>query len=163
MIKEILNRRSVRDYKADEVADKDILEIIKAGSFAPSAKGVHALQFIVVKNQKTKDEIFDIVGQEFIKEAPALIVPVCDSSKTDFSIQDISVASENMFLQAQTLGLGSVWKNLRPEWIDKVKKLLGIPKGFTVINLIPIGYAQNKINPHSDKEFNKRKIHKEEW
>jgi nitroreductase len=68
VIKEILNRRSVREYKSKEVPQKYIIEIIKAGQFVPSARNNQAIDFIVVRNQKTKDRIFEIVGQEFIKK-----------------------------------------------------------------------------------------------
>ncbi|PIP92152.1 nitroreductase, partial [Candidatus Wolfebacteria bacterium CG18_big_fil_WC_8_21_14_2_50_39_7] len=34
IIKEISNRRSVREYKPDDVTDELIIEIIKAGQFA---------------------------------------------------------------------------------------------------------------------------------
>lgn len=161
--KEIKNRRSVREYKTRAVFEKYIVEIIKAGQFAPTAKHNQAVEFIVVKKQETKDKIFEIVGQEFVKEAKVLIVPLTDTAKTDFSIQDLSVATENMFLQATALGLGTVWKNLRSEWVEEIKNLLGIPKQFMVINIIPVGYPKTKPEPHSDKDFDSKKIHKEKW
>jgi len=165
IIKEILNRRSVREYKADAVPEKDITEIIKAGQFAPSAKHNKAVEFIVIRGQKTKDKVFEIVGQEFVKEAPVLIIPVTDTTKTNCPIQDLSVASENMFLQATALGLGTVWKALKSEFneAEKIKKLLGIPEQYTAINIIPLGFTKNKPEPHSDEDFDNKKIHKEQW
>lgn len=165
VIREILNRRSVRKYKSKAVPQKYIIEIIKAGQFAPTARHNQAVEFIVVKNQKTKDKIFEIVGQDFVKEAPVLIIPVTDTTKTNCPIQDLSVASENMFLQATALGLGTVWKALKTEYkeAEKIKKLLGIPKRYTAINIIPVGYPEKKPQPHTDKDFDKKKIHKERW
>jgi nitroreductase len=75
-------------------------------------------------------------------------------------IQDISVATENMFLQAAALGLGTVWKNLRSEHIEPVKKALGLAENHVVINIIPVGYPKTKPAPHTDKEFDTNKIHK---
>ncbi len=162
--KEILNRRSVREYKDKEVPDEYITEIIKAGQFAPTARHNQAVEFITIKNQKTKDAIFEIVGQELVKMAPVLIVPISDTTKsTDLALQDLSIASENMFLQATALGLGTVWKNIRPEWRGKIKQLLGIPDSFEVINIIPIGYPKEKPTPHSDNDFDAKKIHQEKW
>jgi nitroreductase len=112
--KEILNRRSVRDHKPEAVPQKHIVEIIKVGQFAPTAGNNRAIEF-VVKDQETKDKIFDILGQEFVKTAPVLIIPASDTARTNCPIQDLSVASENMFLQATALGLGTVWKSLKPE------------------------------------------------
>ena len=165
IIKEILNRRSVREYKDKDVPEEYIVEIIKAGQFAPTARNNRAVEFIVIKNQETKDKIFEIVGQEFEKEAKALILPLTDTTKTNCPVQDLSVASENMFLQATALGLGTVWKNLKEEFgeEEKIKKLLRIPEKYTVINIIPVGYPKETPKPHGDKDFNAARIHKEKW
>ena len=161
--KEIQNRRSVREYIPDAVPKEYIIEIIKAGQFAPSARHNQAVEFVVVENQETKDKVFEIVGQEFVKEAKVLIIPVSDTTKSDFTIQDLSVASENMFLQATALELGTVWKNLQAEKEDKLKNLLGIPERYKAINIIPVGYPKEKPEPHTDKDFDEKKIHKERW
>lgn len=163
IIKEILNRRSTREYKLAAVPEEYIVEIIKAGQFAPTARNNRAIEFIVIKNQKTKNSIFEIVGQEYVKEAPVLIIPVSDATKTNCPIEDLSVASENMFLQATALGLGTVWKSLQSGWEEKIKELLGIPKEYKTINIIPIGYPKEEQNPHIDKDFVDKKIHKEQW
>ena len=165
VIKEILNRRSVREYKPDMVPENYIIEIIKAGQFAPTARNNRAIEFIVIKNQETKNNIFEIVGQEYVKEAQVLIIPASDTTKTNCPIQDLSVASENMFLQATALGLGTVWKALKAEFDEeeKIKKLLGIPKQYMVINIIPVGYPKEKPKPYTDKDFDSKKIHEEKW
>lgn len=133
IIKEILNRRSAREYKPKAVSQEYIIEIIKAGQFAPTASNNRAVEFIVIEKQETKNNIFEIIGQEFVKEAPVLIVPVSNTAETNCPIQDLSVASENMFLQATALGLGTVWKNLQPEGSEKIKKILGIPEQYMVM------------------------------
>ena len=165
MIKEILNRRSVRNFKPTPLPEADILEIIKAGQLAPTARHNMATEFIVIKNQRTKEALFKLHPnkQEFLKEAPVLIIPVSDKTKSPLPIQDLSVATENMFLQATALGYGTVWKNLPPELEPAVKKLLHIPENFTLINIIPVGIPATKIEPHSEKEISLKKIHFEKW
>ncbi|HRR39296.1 MAG TPA: nitroreductase family protein [Candidatus Paceibacterota bacterium] len=164
MVTEVIkNRRSVREYKANEIPEKYINEIIKAGQFAPSACNNRAVEFIVIKNQKIKDEIFRIIGQKFIKEAPVLIIPATDTRKTNFPIQDLSVASENMFLEATALGLGTVWKAVSGVWEEKIKELLGVPKEYKIINVIPVGRPKERTFPHSEADFDPKKIHKEKW
>ena len=163
MLKEILNRRSVREYQNKEVLDKDILEIIKAGQFAPSANHNQAVEFIIIRGQEMKNKLFELVGQEFVKEAPVLIIPVTNLSKTTCPVEDLAVASENMFLEAAALGLGAVWKAIREEQEDEVKQLLNIPKQFKVINIIPLGYPKEKIISHSDKDFDEKRIHYEKY
>jgi len=164
IIKEILNRRSVREYKPDEVKERDIVEVIKAGQFAPTAKHNQAVEFVVIKNQATKDKIAEIGGQDFLKQAPVLIALASDTTKSVCPIQDLSVASENMFLQATALGLGAVWKNLQAkEKATSVKKLLDIPEQYLLINIIPVGYPKEIPEPHTDVDFDIKKIHQEHW
>ncbi|MBN1168540.1 nitroreductase family protein [Candidatus Woesebacteria bacterium] len=164
ILDEIKNRRSVREYQTKDVDDVLINEIIKAGQFAPTAMNNRAVEFVVIRKQETKDKIFKICGQEFIKKAPVLIIPATDTSKTNCPVRDLSVASENMFLQATSLGLGTVWKNVSiPSQKEELKKLLGIPNRFKIVNIIPVGYPESESPPHTKQDFSKDKIHWNEW
>lgn len=163
VLNSIRNRRSVRAYKTNPVSDEQLLEMIKAAQFAPTAKNNKAVEFVVVKNAETKGKIFDIVEKDFLKQAPVLIIPAIDTKKSGFAVQDLSIASENIFLQAAEFGLGTVWKNLDSETSEKVKAVVGIPKHFLVLNIIPVGYPLEKPAPHTDADFSAKKIHKEKW
>jgi len=161
IIKEIINRRSVREYKSDLIPDKLILEIIKAAQFAPTAVDNRAVEFIVIKDQKTKERLDEILEskQDYVRMAPVIIVPVTDTKKSLLAVQDLSVASQNMFLQATALGLGTVWKNVRAKPAEAIKALLNIPNHFTLVNIIPVGYPAEKPEPHKDEDFDATKIH----
>jgi len=165
IIKEILNRRSVREYVSNPISEEYITEIIKAGQFAPTARNNRAVEFIIVRERETKDKIFAITGQEFVKEAPVLIIPTTDTTKTNCPVEDLSAASENMLLQAACLGLGSVWKAVKAEFggEEKIKNLLSLPQQYKVINIIPVGYPKEKINPRADEDFSRERIHQEKW
>lgn len=166
-IEAIKNRRSVREYKNNPVADEDITEIIKAAEFAPTAHGVRAIEFIVIRNQKTKDQLFEItataLSQDFVKNAPVILIPVTDTKKAKLPVQDLSVASENAFLEAASRGLGTVWKNIYDNQVPKIKELLDIPENYILINIIPIGYPKTSPAPKSDSDFDAGKIHLEKW
>jgi len=163
MLEAIKNRRSVRDYKADLISDDDLKEIIKAGQFAPTSMDNRAVEFIVIRDQKIKQEMFEIVEQDFIIEAPVLLALVTNTDKTTNPVQDLSIASTNIMLQAASMSLGTVWKNIRPNPAEAIKTLLNIPPDFMLINLIPIGYPKAKPEPHIDAEFNPKKIHQDKW
>jgi nitroreductase len=163
MLDEIKNRRAVRKYKSKPVSRKDITEIIKAAQFAPSSMSTKAWEFLVIENIELKEKIFKIVGQDFVKEAPVLIVPTMDTKKTIMPIQDLSLACENIFLQATNLGLATVWKNVRKEVQEEVKTVLKIPQSYMIINLIPVGYSDEEVIPHNDSDFEENKIHWGSW
>ncbi|MFH0970989.1 MAG: nitroreductase family protein [Candidatus Micrarchaeota archaeon] len=159
----IKKRRSVREFSPKKVPEKAILEIIKAGQFAPSGKHNGAVEFIIIKTEQMRAKLAEYLQQPFISQAPLVIAPVTDTSKSRWICQDLSVASENMFLQAAELGLGTVWKNVSEEQCEEVKRILGLPPHFTLINMIPVGYPKEKAEPHPDSEFSKKKIHREKW
>ena len=163
IIKEISGRRSIRNYKPDPIPDDALTEIIKAAEFAPSGRHIRPLEYIIIKNPDTKKKLFDIFGDDFIKEAPALIIPVGDTQKSTLYMQDLSIASGYMFLQAVSLGFGTVWKNVNEEKKGQIKALLGIPAHYTLINLIPVGCPAEILPPHTDSEFESGKIHRENF
>lgn len=57
----IKGRRSIRKFKEDDVKDDDILLILEAASFAPSAINKQPWQFIVVKKDFLKKQMAQIV------------------------------------------------------------------------------------------------------
>jgi nitroreductase len=159
MLEEIVKRRSVRNYKKDPVSDEDILKVINAAQFAPSARDSKPWEFYIVKNDDIKLKLFELVGQDFVKDAPVLIAVCVDPEKSYHPVKDISVASMSIFLEAIHLNLGTVWKNLRDDQTDEVKKIIGIPENYIIINLIPLGYPAETLPPHQESDFNKDKIH----
>lgn len=158
----IKKRRAVRVYKSDAVSDEAINEILRAGKFAPTSYGNASVEFVVIRDQQTKDAVFNVIDQDYIKTAPVLIAPVI-SSKSKLPSEDLALASGNIFAQASELGLATVWKHLTPGWADKVKEILGVPAEFKMVNIIPLGYAAEEKEDHQDSELKENEIHIEKW
>jgi nitroreductase len=57
----IYNRHSVRQYKDADIPTEDILEIIKAATYAPSGGNVQNWYFIVIKNKRKIAELVKII------------------------------------------------------------------------------------------------------
>jgi nitroreductase len=167
IIPAIQKRRSVREYQDKAVSDEDINEIIKAAQYAPTGRNNRLVEFIVIKDQATKEKLFELTGrdpdQDFVVKAPVILIMVSNMEKNDLYKQDLSIASGYVFLQAAELGLGTVWKNIWPDQTGVIKKLLGIPEEFTFVNMVPIGYPETPPEPHNDNDYSEKKIHKEKW
>jgi 5,6-dimethylbenzimidazole synthase len=56
-------RRSIRSFKPDPVPDASIAKIIEAGRWAPSSANSQPWEFIVVRDQATKEQIQSSVGR----------------------------------------------------------------------------------------------------
>jgi len=59
----IYRRRSIRNYKPDQVPDDVLLELIKAGIYAPSASNQQQWRFIVVTDKAAIDRYADRAKQ----------------------------------------------------------------------------------------------------
>jgi nitroreductase len=163
VIEPIMVRRSIREYSDEPVLEGAIEDLIRAAKFAPSAMGNKAIEAIVIKKQSVKDDLQKVLEQDFIGKAPVLLLFVSDTDKSIFSDFDLAIASGFAMVQASSLGLGTVWKNVGLDKKKSVRKIIGIPENFNFINIIPVGYPLNDLADHSDDEIDFKKIHQDVW
>jgi nitroreductase len=165
----IHNRKSVRHFTGEPVSKEDLQIIIKAGMAAPSAVDYQPWDFIVVTKKDLLNKLADgLPYAKMLFQAGAAII-VCASpekafeSMTEFAIIDSSLASENILIAAEALGLGAVWTAAYPEKVrmDFVSKTLNIPEGIIPLNVIPIGIPEG-IDEPKDK-YKESNIHWEKW
>ncbi|WP_066631917.1 nitroreductase family protein [Labilibacter marinus] len=157
----IHNRKSVRNYQDKAVSEEDLMTIMKAGMAAPSGIDTRPWKFIAITDSSIMREI---------KQAgiPAAIVVCADMSKLDerapeFWITDTSVATQNMLLAIEGMGLGAVWRSIYPwkDYMAHIKDVLNLPEHFTPLCAITIGYPTGIEKP-KDK-FDSDNIRWEKW
>ena len=96
------------------------------------------------------------------KNAPAVIVPCyrTEGLRWDETVLlDLSCATENLLLEAVSLGLGSVWLCAAPleDRMAKAEAALGNPNGLQPFAVIPVGYpAETK---EQQNRFDESRIH----
>lgn len=167
MMKTILNRRSVRSYKKDQIKDEELEQILQAGKFAPSGMNKQPWHFTVVQNAEMLNKINDGCKMAMQKtndknfsafyNAPTLII-LSGDEKAITSQYDCSAALENMFLAAESLGISSCWifsvgTSLNAEGGKELKKSLGTPEGYNIICAGAFGYrASEPSSPAPRKE-----------
>lgn len=162
----IFNRRSVRKFTDEKLTDEQITALLKAAMHAPSARNFRPWEFIVVTDKEKMKEIMKVHQYSQMLEEAACAIIVCANDEKkymDYWIQDCSAATENILIAATELGLGSVWLGIYPDEqrMNGIKKIFNIPKNFTPVSGVAIGYAANKI-PALDK-FDSSMIHYEQW
>ena len=183
----VKNRRSIRNYRTDDVDDKAIEKILEAGRWAPSWANTQCWRFIVVRDPGTRAEIADTLfgiklpdkqldnpAKKAFKVVPAIIV-VCaemgkagfnprtgdpDTDKGDWLMFDVALAVQNMVLAAHAMGLGTVIVGAfdAPE----VEKLLGVPSGYRAVTMFPVGMPDRKGSAPPRKELSEISF-KERW
>ncbi|MDR2596415.1 MAG: nitroreductase family protein [Treponema sp.] len=117
----IENRRSIRKFKADKPVTKEqINSLLKAAMLAPSACNTRPWEFIAITKRETLDEIVRIHPYAgMCKTASAAVIVVAIPQEKDlpqgYFPQDCGAATENILLEAVSLGLGACWCGIYPK------------------------------------------------
>lgn len=140
----IRKRYSVRSYEARDVEEDKLRRVLEAGRIAPSARNRQQWKFIVVRDPAVRAKLVAAAEQDWMKTAPVIlaVVGLTDGEKMYCSVPtdpvDCAIAIDHMTLAAVAEGLGTCWVgHFRQE---EAKKALGVPKGCTIIQLLPLGY-----------------------
>ena len=142
----IFKRRSIRQYTNENISNEQLELLLRAGMAAPSAHNKQPWEFIVVSERESLNYLADNHPYaKMLKQAPLCIV-VCGNKEKQpvegFYIQDCSAAIQNILLQAQDMGLGSVWIGLHPyeELMNVISNKFNVPENVVPISMISIGY-----------------------
>ncbi len=77
-----------------------------------------------------------------------------------YAVQDYSAAIENMLLAITSLGYQSCWYEghiTDEDRIgDRIAKILGVPEGYELVCILPVGVAETEPVPPKKKEFAER-------
>ncbi len=158
----IMNRKSVRSYKKEQISDKDLETLLEAGKSGPGGGAYHLSviqkpELIQKINDTTKTAMLS--GNDFMKQraslpgyepiygAPTLILL---SAGDPNGIANTSCAAENMLIAATALGLGSCYL-MSPRGAfsgengPALMKACGIPDGNTFTCAVIVGYKAGDV------------------
>lgn len=166
-LKTLLNRRSIRSYKQEQINQEELQTILEAGKYAPSAMNQQSWHFTVVQNKEIIDKINEVCkvalqragNQNFnvFYNAPTVIIVSGDDKAIAPQI-DSALALGNMLLAAESLGIGSCWIHAvrALSTSDEGKELikaLKIPEGHSIVGSGAFGYkAVESPSPAPRKE-----------
>ena len=146
MNKIIQDRRSIRKYQSGKSVTKEQLkQLLEAAMLAPSACNSRPWEFIAVTKRETLNEIVRIHEYAHMCEtAAAAIIIVATPQKGDpegYFPQDCGAATQNILLEAVSMGLGSCWCGVYPreKRVETFRKLFNIPASKIPMNVIAIG------------------------
>lgn len=172
MIDRLLKRRSHRSFEDKPVEKAKAAKIIQAAQLSPSGKNTRPWEFIIVEDKETLQKLGDCrnPNQPFLPKAPLAIITLGNTEITDTWIEDTALASMIMQLEAEELGLGSCWVQIRQRESNQgisseeyVRNLLGIPEHMGILNILVVGYPDKQIAAHTLDEVKTEKIHTEIW
>lgn len=167
-------RRSVRRYGQKRVDDAVVQEMIKVALTAPTSFGHKPVEFVIVRNKETIRKIGACkrMGGSQINGADVVIVvtvKTADRRQAEFWIEDGAIASAYLLLAAEQYGLGACWVHIRNRMgrqktsDEEIRALLGVPDGYSVLNLVAIGEKGESPRPYSDADLHMENVHYEKF
>ena len=155
MLEGISTRRSVRQFTAQAVEREHLLEIIKAGTWAPSGLNNQPWRFVIVQDAAVRNNLAKLTKYHFVIEAaPACIAVFIDKSVMYHDTKDhqaIGACIQNMLLAAHALGLGAVWLGEILKSAEGVRTLLGLPAQMELMAVVALGHPAAKSHTSTRK------------
>ena len=151
----IESRRSIRSYKQDAVPEDMIRQIVEAGTYAATGRGLQSPIIIAVTDRESRDRLSklnaDILGTDTdpFYGAPVVLIVLADRSIPTY-LYDGSLVMGNLMLAAHALGLGSCWIHRAKEEFDspegkRILEDLGIEGDYEGIGHCIIGYIDGDV------------------
>lgn len=169
VIENILNRRSVRAYKPEQIQDGELKLLLECALYAPTGGNLQNSRFLVIQDSGLMEELNLAIrdelaqreiaagemmakgilrarkeGYHFIFHAPTLITAVAPRNHSN-SMANCCTALENIQLAACSLGLGACWSN-QSHWLtgaERVRKIfekLGLKEDEDIFGSVSVGY-----------------------
>lgn len=159
----IFHRVSIRKFSNQPVEKEKIEQILRAAMQAPSACNQQPWEFYVVEDKEMIHALSQATPYSaFAFNAPVIIVPVYREENLPapmFAQIDLSIASENMWLETDALQLGGTWIGIAPlkDRMEAVAEILALPDNLKVFSLFALGYPAEE-KPQQDR-FDVARIH----
>jgi nitroreductase len=167
MLEVFYNRRSTRKFLKKEIEDEKVRKLLTAALLAPSSKGSRPWEFIIVDDPALL-EILALSkphGASLLKNAQLAIIISGDKTKSDVWIEDCSIASIYIQLEAEALGLGSCWVQIHHRYYDEettsneyIHEHFHIPERLEVLSVVGIGYKAVDRPPLTDCDIQWDKV-----
>lgn len=167
----LLTRRSIRKYNSEKTLTKEeILELIRAACFAPSAHNKQPWHFLVIENKDTLRSLRSIQPwTSFAKDAAVVIVVCADEEETfhrekegwNYAQIDGALAAQNLLLACHAKGLGACFCGAAPMpmVVENLRNKFNMPETMLPIAIITIGYPEETPKTPDDR----LKLEKVHW
>ena len=169
----IRSRRSVRRYRSDPVPPDALEAVLDAALWAPSACNGQPWHFtalvspgrIAALDQASRSAMVAAPldwaaamakNPEFrmFYGAPAVVVVSGRKDESFPAVVDCSIATQNLVLAAESLGLSSCWIGLAYWYFqtEEAQRELEIPEGYEPLFAVTLGYREGPALPGPERK-----------
>jgi nitroreductase len=170
-VRSIMERRSVRKYKPQQITEQELKCIIDCGLNAPSSRNTQNWHLTVIQNaeliswmnnrakenmppevtSRYKDRPGGLEGFDIFYGAPTLILVSGDANDV-YTDSNCGYLTQNMCLAAQSIGIASIIIGLARFIFNTsdatvYAKELGVPDGYKPLYVVCFGYGDMNPEP----------------
>ncbi|MDD2559724.1 MAG: nitroreductase family protein [Bacteroidales bacterium] len=165
-------RRSTRKFLETDISPDMVAELMRAALMSPSSKRTNPWEFVLVEDADMlkKLSLSKKHGSALIEGASLGVVVIADKTQSDVWVEDASIAALIIQLQAESLGLGSCWVQIRKrldaqdrDSEDYVRELLGIPEKYGVLCILALGMKAEQRKAFDESKLQWEKLHPEQF
>ena len=163
----VLSRRNIRKYTDQPVTKQQLQTILRAAMVAPSADDERPWHFIIIEDKHLLEQVSKIFPRAHIVNRVPLAILVCGDQKLQkvkgFWPQDCAAATQNILIEAQQLGLGTVWMGIYPlaGRVESFRRLFKIPEHVVPFALVPVGHPAEQRE--AVQRYDESRVHHDYW
>jgi nitroreductase len=150
----IMSGYSAKMFTSQPVTDLQIETILKCGIKAPSARNSQLWRFTVVKDNALTAAIVPNITPGNI----LIVVSGQESEQPGVNVDfDCALATENMYIAAQSMGLGAhIYAGPVGNINSTKRQTLGIPEGYRAVSVLRVGNIDNNVDATSSASTRKK-------
>lgn len=148
---DLKTRRSCRKFKAEQIEEQKLKEILEVGTYAPTGMGAQCPVIVAVQDKKTRDYLSklnaNVMGgsSDPFYGAPTVLVILADSNQRTY-LEDGNMVIANLLNAAHAVGVDSCYIYRAKEVFESEegKKLMhdwGIKDDYVGIGNVILGYG----------------------
>ncbi|MFC4775524.1 oxygen-insensitive NADPH nitroreductase [Paenibacillus sp. GCM10023252] len=169
MISLLMNHRSIRKFKNEDITSEQLHTIIRCGQMASTSSHMQAYSVIRITDKELRAQLAALAGnQAYVAEAPEFLVWCADLQRLGVAIGmveeerkwndsaenflvsavDTALAAQNAAVAAESMGLGIVYIGGIRNQLGEVTKLLKLPKHVFPVFGMCIGIPDQEPSAH---------------
>ena len=160
MLDTIFNHKSIRKYKTDLISEKDLQEILEAGTRASTSGNMQVYSIVVTRDEEMKKKLAPThFNQPMATQAPVVLTFCADVNRFEKwckqrnadpgydnflwftnAVIDAMLVAQNCCVAAEDKGLGICYLGTTTYTADKIIDILELPKGVVPITTVVVGH-----------------------
>ena len=160
MLDTIFNHKSIRKYKDTPVSEKDLQEILEAGTRASTTGNMQIYSIVVTRDNDLKQQLAPThFNQPMVTQAPVMLTFCADINRFNKwckqrnaepgydnflwftnAVIDAMLVAQNCCIAAEDKGLGVCYLGTTTYNADKIIDILELPKGVIPVTTVVVGY-----------------------